>query len=205
MEPVEFMSIAEETGLIVPIGEWVLEQALQQVQQWRESRPGVTISVNLSARQLGDPDLVDSLSRAIRDGGHDPSVLCLEVAEGTLEAEPELATRQLAALREIGFKLAVDDFGTGTSSSLNLSDLPVHFLKIDQTLVSGLGAGDGDVAGVSAAVELGHTLGLSVVAEGVETDAQLAAVRDLGCDGAQGYLFSKPTPEEAVYTLLDGR
>jgi diguanylate cyclase (GGDEF)-like protein len=202
MEPVEFMSIAEETGLIVPIGEWVIDHALDQVERWRESRPGVTISVNLSARQLSDSHLVEHLANTIRDGGHDPAVLCLEVAEGALEAAPELAMRQLAALNELGITLAIDDFGTGTSSSIMLSDLPVHILKIDTTLVSRLGRTDSDADPVSDAVELGHALGLKVVAEGVETDAQLAQVRRLGCDGAQGFLFSEPMPEEGVLSLL---
>jgi diguanylate cyclase (GGDEF)-like protein len=201
MEPIEFMSIAEETGLIVPIGEWVLDQALDQVERWRESRPGVTISVNLSARQLSDAHLVEHLAATIRDGGHDPAVLCLEVAEGALEAAPQLAMRQLAALNELGITLAVDDFGTGTTSSITLSELPVHILKIDMTLVSRLGR-EGDLDPVGDAVELGHALGLRVVAEGVETDAQLAQLRRLGCDGAQGYLFSQPMPEEGVYNLL---
>ncbi|HYZ81589.1 MAG TPA: EAL domain-containing protein [Solirubrobacteraceae bacterium] len=205
MEPIEFMSIAEETGMIVPIGEWVLMEALDQVERWRESRPEVTISVNLSARQLSESDLVQRLSAAIQDGGHDPRVLCLEIAEGALEASPELALRQLAALNELGIMLAIDDYGTGTSSSMTLSELPVHILKIDTTLVSRLGRTDGtegDLDTVSDAVELGHTLGLKVVAEGVETDAQLAQLRDLGCDGAQGFLFSQPMPEEGVYSLL---
>jgi diguanylate cyclase (GGDEF)-like protein len=202
MEPVEFMSIAEETGLIVPIGEWVIDHALDQVERWRESRPGVTISVNLSARQLSDSHLVEHLADTIRDGGHDPAVLCLEVAEGALEAAPELAMRQLAALNELGITLAIDDFGTGTSSSITLSDLPVHILKIDTTLVSRLGLTDSDSDPVSDAVELGHALGLKVVAEGVETDAQLAQLRRLGCDGAQGFLFSEPMPEESVLSLL---
>jgi len=204
IEPIDFISIAEETGLIVPIGDWVIEQALSQVERWRESRPEVTISVNISARQLGEPDLVERLTATMQEGGHDPEVLCLEIAEGALEAQPELAVRQLAALREMGVTVAIDDFGTGTSSTVNLSELAVDVLKIDQTLVSRLGDGraDGDVASVSAAVELGHTLGLSVVAEGVETDAQLAQLRELGCDGAQGYLFSQPMPEEGVYSLL---
>jgi diguanylate cyclase (GGDEF)-like protein len=204
IEPIEFMSIAEETGLIVPIGEWVLMEALDQVERWRASRPDVTISVNLSARQLGEADLVERLAAAIRDGGHDPGVLCLEVAEGALEAAPELAKRQLAALNELGITLAIDDFGTGTSSTMTLAELPVHILKIDTTLVSRLGREDakGDVDTVGDAVQLGHTLGLKVVAEGVETDAQLAQLRNLGCDGAQGYLFSEPMPEEGVYSLL---
>ena len=202
MEPIEFMSIAEETGLIVPIGEWVLHEALDQVERWRESRPGVTISVNLSARQLGDSHLVEHLAEEMRDGGHDPSVLCLEVAEGALEAAPELAMRQLAALNELGITLAIDDFGTGTSSSITLSELPVHILKIDTTLVSQLGRIETDVDPVGDVVELGHALGLRVVAEGVETDAQLAQLRRLGCDGAQGFLFSQPMPEDGVYSLL---
>jgi len=206
IEPIEFMSIAEETGMIVPIGEWVLMEALDQVERWRVSRPDVTISVNLSARQLSESDLVERLAAAIRDGGHDPGVLCLEVAEGALEAAPDLAKRQLAALNELGITLAIDDFGTGTSSTMTLAELPVHILKIDTTLVSRLGRedanGSGDLDTVGDAVELGHTLGLRVVAEGVETDAQLAQLRDLGCDGAQGYLFSEPMPEEGVYSLL---
>jgi diguanylate cyclase (GGDEF)-like protein len=203
MAPIEFMSIAEETGLIVPIGEWVIHQALGQVERWRESRPEVTISVNLSARQLSDSHLVEHLAEEMREGGHDPGVLCLEVAEGALEGAPELARRQLAALNELGITLALDDFGTGTSSSITLSDLPIHILKIDTTLVSRLGRADGDdLDQVSDAVELGHALGLKVVAEGVETDAQLALLRRLGCDGAQGYLFSQPISEEGVYSLL---
>ena len=204
MAPIDFMPIAEETGLIVPIGEWVIGQALAQVERWRRSRPGVTISVNLSGRQLGDPELVDRLAATMREGGHDPGVLCLEVAEGALEAEPELAARQLAALNKLGVKLAIDDFGTAISSSINLSELPVHILKIDQTLVSRLGDGNGNgaVDTVTAAIELGHTLGWSVIAEGVETDAQLAQVRDLGCDGAQGYLISAPMPADGLRDLL---
>jgi len=202
IEPIEFMSIAEETGLIIPIGNWVLMEALDRVERWRQSRPNVTISVNLSARQLGDAHLVERLSAAIHDGGHDPRVLCLEVAEGALEAAPELALRQLAALNELGITLAIDDFGTGTSSSMTLSELPVHVLKIDTTLVSQLGRVDGEVDTVGQAVELGHALGLKVVAEGVETEAQLAQLRDLGCDAAQGFLFSPPMPEEGVFSLL---
>jgi diguanylate cyclase (GGDEF)-like protein len=205
IEPIEFMSIAEETGLIVPIGEWVLMEALDQVERWRESRPGVTISVNLSARQLGDADLVKRLSAAIQDGGHDPGALCLEIAEGALEASPELALRQLAALNELGITLAIDDYGTGTSSSMTLSELPVHILKIDTTLVARLGLAEGELDPVSDAVELGHALGLEVIAEGVETDAQLAQLRELGCDGAQGFLFGHPMPGDSVYSLLGTR
>jgi diguanylate cyclase (GGDEF)-like protein len=201
MEPVEFISIAEETGLIVEIGEWVMRQALEQLGRWRRSRPEVTISVNLSARQLGDGNLVEHLADAIREEDTDPAALCLEIAEGALEAAPALATRQLMALHEMGVKLAVDNFGTGTSS-MTLSELPVDILKIDQTLISRLDRAGSEADTVGAAVRLGHELGLRVVAEGVETDAQLAQLRVLGCDGAQGYLFSHPITEEGVHSLL---
>jgi diguanylate cyclase (GGDEF)-like protein len=205
IEPLEFIGLAEETGLIVPIGDWVLGQALYQIRRWRQSRPGVTISVNLSSRQLEDPGLLARLGAAVREGGQDPGVLCLEVTADTLQRKPELAARQLAALREIGVKVAIDDFGTGHRSLANLDRLAVDFLKIDRSLVSGLGGGGGSAENVGAVVDLGHTLGLNVVAEGVETDAQLVQVRDLGCDGAQGFLFSRPMPQESVYDLLSSR
>ena len=205
MDPGQFIPIAEETGLIVSIGDWVLHQALHQIRRWRENRPEVTISVNLSARQLSDPGLLTRLGAAIREGGHDPEVLCLEVSEASLAGELDAATTQLAALNEMGIRLAIDNYGTGLFAAANLQQLPVHTLKIDGTLVSPLrdiGVTSGHIANVSAAVELGHRLGLRVVAEGVETDSQLARLRDLGCDGAQGFLFSKPMPEEGVHSLL---
>jgi diguanylate cyclase (GGDEF)-like protein len=205
MEPVEFIGVAERTGLIVQIGDWVLEQALHQVRRWRQSRPEVTISVNLSGCQLQDGLLRDRLARTIHRGGHDPSVLCLEVSAEDLAADPEGTSRQLAALNEIGVTLAVDDFGADEDTQADLQQLPVHILKIDRSLVARLGETPDDFADVSAAVELGHRLGLCVVAEGVETDEQLAHLRDLGCDGAQGYLFSRPMPEEGVGTLLARR
>lgn len=205
MEPVEFIGVAERSGLIAQIGDWVIEQALDQVERWRESRPEVTISVNLSGRQLQDDALRDRLTRTMRRGGHDPSVLCLEVSAEDLAADPESASRQLAALNEIGVTLAVDDFGADEETVADLQQMPVHILKIDQTLVERLGETPDDLADVTAAVELGHRLGLYVVAEGVETDEQLAQLRDLGCDGAQGYLFSRPMPQEGVFTMLAGR
>jgi diguanylate cyclase (GGDEF)-like protein len=202
IEAEEFVSLAEDTGLIVPIGEWVLEQALHHVASWRQSRPGVTISVNLSSRQLEDPGLVASLGAAMRASGADPSMLCLEVTEDTVEHNPELAARMLVAIDELGVKLAIDDFGMGHSSLASLRHLPLDTIKIHQSFVSSLGTEPGEAAIVGALVELGHALGLSVVAEGVESDAQLAQLRDLGCDGAQGYLFSRPLPEDGVHALL---
>ena len=198
----EFVSLAESTGLIVPIGLWVLGQALRQVSRWRETRPGVTVSVNLSARQLADPALPANLATAIRDSGADPGVLYLEVTEDAVEKDPELARRMLAAFDQLGVKLVVDDFGTGHSSLQSLRHLPLKEIKIHPSFVSGLGANPDDAALLGALVELGHALGVTVIAEGVETDTQLAHLRDLGCDGAQGYLFSRPLPEEGVLALL---
>jgi diguanylate cyclase (GGDEF)-like protein len=198
----EFVSLAEETGLIVPIGEWVLEQALQHISRWRQSRPGVTISVNLSARQLEDPGLSAHLSAALRSSGTDPSVLYLELNDETMRSNAELAARELKLLSELGVKIVMDDFGMGHASVASLRDLPLDALKIDQSFVAALDQEAQDVSVVGAMVELGHALGLDVIAEGVETDAQLAYLREVGCDGAQGFLFSRPLPEDGVQALL---
>ena len=198
----QFVAVAEDTGLIVPIGEWVLDQALRDIERWRLERPDVTVSVNLSARQLEHPRLVENLAAAVRSSGADPGQLCLEVTEDTVEHNPDLAARMLDAVSRLGVKVAIDDFGTGHSSLSSLRDLPLDSLKIDGSFVSGLGTDPDGAAIVGALVELGHALGLTVVAEGVETDSQLARLRDLGCDGAQGYLFSKPLPEDGVEALL---
>jgi diguanylate cyclase len=198
----EFVTLAEDTGLIVPIGEWVLEQALRHVGRWREARPGVTISINLSARQLEDPGLVTSLRAAIQASGSDAGALCLEVTEDTVEHDPQLSARMLEAMRQLGVKLSIDDFGTGHSSLQSLRHLPLDSIKIHESFVSTLGSDPGEAAVVGALVEFGHALGLSVTAEGVETDAQLVHLRELGCDGAQGFLFSRPLPEDEVEALL---
>ena len=202
IEPSEFIHVAEESGLILPIGEFVLEQALWHVGRWRQRKPGVTISVNLSARQLGDAGLVSRLAGAIRASGADPSVLCLEVPEGAVEQDPELAARILTALKDIGVKLAIDDFGTGDSSLSGLEDLPIDMLKLHESFVGELGRERTQADIVGAVVERGHELGLGVIAEGVETAVQLAQLRHLGFDGAQGYLFSAPVPEDEVHRML---
>ena len=198
----DFVALAEETGLIVPIGEWVLGEALAHIAGWRESRPGVTISVNLSARQLAHPGLAAQMDAAVRAIGAEPGVLCLEVTEDAVERNHELATRSLEELSAVGVRLALDDFGTGHSSVAGLRDMPLNSVNIDRSFVSGLGVDPGSSAVVGALVELGHALGLNVVAEGVETAEQLARLRDLGCDGAQGYLFSRPLPVDGVHALL---
>jgi diguanylate cyclase (GGDEF)-like protein len=203
--PSEFIPLAEETGLIVPIGEWVIEQALSQVRRWRQSRPSMTISVNLSGRQLANAELVSTLQRALETAGADPGVLWLEVTEDTVQQDPIAVIGTLEDLHHLGVNLAIDDFGMGQTSLQGLRQLPVDMIKIHQNFVTTLDADPDDSALVGAVVELGHALGLTVIAEGVETDVQLAHLRELGCDGAQGFLFSQPVPEDGVQELLVSR
>jgi diguanylate cyclase (GGDEF)-like protein len=204
--PEEFIAVAEDTGVILPIGEFVLDQALRQVARWHRSRPGVTVSVNLSSRQLADPGLIEKLGAAVAASGVDPSFLCLEITEATIGHNPAAATCALTKLKQIGVgELAIDGYGSGSLSLSCLKRLPVDTLKLHESFVGDLGPRRGEAAIVGALVELGHALGLGVVAEGVETDIQLALLRDAGCDGAQGFLFSPPVPEEELDALLESR
>jgi EAL domain-containing protein (putative c-di-GMP-specific phosphodiesterase class I) len=202
MDAREFVALAETTGLIVPIGEWVLGQALQEVTRWREQRPDVTVSVNMSARQLADPGLEATLAASLRESGADPATLSLEVTESAVLDDLAQNGATLDSLRRLGVRLTVDDFGTGRTSVQSLRRLPLQEVKIAPSFVRGLGGDGEERALLGALVELGHALGVTVVAEGVETDAQLVELRELGCDGAQGYLFSRPVPEEGVQALL---
>jgi len=204
--PSEFIPLAEETGMMMPIGEYVLAEALRQIVRWRRAKPDITISVNLSPRQLEDPGLVPMLAGAMRASGADPAVLTLEISEEAVTKNPAFAERALQGLKTIGVRVAIDDYGTGSSSLSTLKSLPIDILKIHESFVSGLGEDpDEDSPIVAAVVELGHALGLSVVAEGVETASQLAQLRMLGCDGAQGFLIGRPVPEEDIQALLSGR
>jgi len=202
ISPDQFIVAAEETGLILPIGEYVLELALRQIGQWSATRPGITMSVNLSARQLEDPGLLARVDRAIRSSGADPSTLCLEVTEATIQRNAELATTTLQRLKAVGVKIAIDNFGTGYSSLPSLEQLPIDALKIHQSYVTKLGREPAAAGIVKAVVELAHALSLTVVAEGVETDIQMAQLRELRCDEAQGFLFGRPVPSDQVYALL---
>jgi EAL domain-containing protein (putative c-di-GMP-specific phosphodiesterase class I) len=191
--PGEFIGLAEETGLIVPIGAWVLAEALRQVGAWRDgaSGPGV-VSVNVSVRQLGEPNFADEVRRAVDGAGLAPDALCLELTESSLmEAH---AVPVLETIREMGVRLSLDDFGTGYSSLVYLRRFPLDFIKIDRQFVAGLHPGSQDTSIVSAIIELAHALGLTVVAEGVETEEQAAILTDMGCDLGQGYLWSRPVP-----------
>jgi diguanylate cyclase (GGDEF)-like protein len=201
--PTVFIPIAEETGLIAPLGRLMLARATQQVAAWRESgdTADLVMSVNLSPRQLADPHVADRVGELLGARKLPASALTLEITESALMDDPELAAQTLKRLRDLGVGISVDDFGTGYSSLSYLRRFPVTSVKIDRTFVDALGTPDDD-AMVAGIVNLAHTLGLKVVAEGVENEVQLQTLTDLGCDFAQGYLFSRPLAAEALTPLL---
>jgi diguanylate cyclase (GGDEF)-like protein len=201
--PGEFIGLAEETGMIVQIGEWVLRDACRHAVEWqrRRSEP-LTLRVNVSARQLAEEGLPQTVADVIAESGIEPGRLCLEVTESVLIEDPELTIRKLSELKDLGVQIAVDDFGTGYSSLEYLRRLPVDCVKIDRSFVRGLPDSSEDAAIVSAVIELGHTLKLSVTAEGVETKEQLGNLQAVGCDTAQGFLFYRPEPPETVDKLF---
>ncbi|HEX9992592.1 MAG TPA: PAS domain S-box protein [Acidimicrobiales bacterium] len=202
--PGEFLAVAEETGLIVPIGDWVLHQACSQAARWHEDHPDrpLTVAVNLSSRQLTHPSLVDDVRGVLALTGLDPSTVVLEITESALMDDVSATEAALRALKGLGVRLAVDDFGTGYSSLSYLRRFPVDVLKVDRVFVAGLGQNPEDSAIVTAVITLAHTLGLSAVAEGVETPGQLAELRHLHCDYAQGFHLARPVPAAAVDELL---
>jgi EAL domain-containing protein (putative c-di-GMP-specific phosphodiesterase class I) len=199
--PDRFIALAEETGLIVPIGSWVLNEACRLAQGWKTAAP-LALRVNLSARQLAQDDLIDIVGAALERSGMAAEQLCLEVTESVLVEDPDASARTLADLKALGVKIAVDDFGTGYSSLEYLRRFPVDCVKIDRSFVRGIAHSSEDMAIVNAVIELGHALGLSVTAEGVETAAQLGRLQNNGCDTAQGFLFSRPERPEVVERLL---
>ena len=205
--PAEFIPLAEESGLIVPMGRWVLEEACRAAASWEKDAllSSALVAVNLSGRQLREPNLAQVVAAVLAATGLPASRLCLEVTESVLLEEGEdAAIALLHQLREVGVTLAVDDFGTGYSSLSILRRLPVQVLKIDRSFVSEL-PGDEDAGTIVwAVVRLGHNLGLRVLAEGIETDAQLAALRHFDCDEGQGYLFSRPVPATELPDAVRG-
>ena len=203
--PPEFMPAAEESGLITPMGNRLLEEACREAKGWQESdphMPPLILSVNLSAKQLRRPDLAENIGRILGKTGLEASCLTLDVAETVYIKALEGNTAALDGLKEAGVRISIDDFGMGYSSLSYLKRLPADILKIDRTFIAGLGEDLEDTAIVRMIIELAHTLGLEVVAEGVETEGQLQILRELGCDMAQGYYFARPLLSEEVSRFL---
>lgn len=203
--PGQFISIAEESGLIVPIGKWVLETACTQNVNWRrEGLSPVCIAVNLSPRQFADPELLPELDRILAETGMDPGLLELEITEGMVMGNIDQAIEQLKAIKSRGVRLAIDDFGTGYSSLSQIKRFPIDTLKVDRSFIRDLVTDSEDQAITQAIISMGKTLSLSVVAEGVETEEQQVFLRSHACDQMQGYYFSKPIVSHEFAALLRG-
>jgi EAL domain-containing protein (putative c-di-GMP-specific phosphodiesterase class I) len=192
LAPDTFIALAERTGLIWDLTTWVLRTALQQCATWRSEGMDVPVAVNLSPRALGQRDLVSVVRQALSEAGVPPSWLTLEITENAFPENTRVLTETLRQLGELGVRMSVDDFGTGWSSLSKLKELPVQELKIDRSFIFALAEDATDHSIVRSVLDLSRSLGLTVVAEGVETDAVRRLLRDLGCPLAQGYLFSRP-------------
>jgi predicted signal transduction protein with EAL and GGDEF domain len=193
--PSDFIPLLERSREIVPVGRWVLNEAVRQCRSWQEQgHRELTVSVNVSACQLQDPEFFTDVQTALRRSGLDAGSLVLEVTESVLVVDVHRVGAIMQEIRDLGVHLALDDFGTGYSSLLYLQGLPIDRLKVDRSFVAGLGSPDQDPTIISTVVDLAHKLGLRVVAEGVETEAELRAVSAMGCDEAQGFLLSRPAP-----------
>ncbi len=200
--PIDFIPLAEETGTIIPIGRWVLDQSLADLKAWRDQGLDLYVSVNISARQFQHHELVNEIFQALQAHSIEPRYLRLEVTETMMMHDPPAADRALRALKGLGVELAVDDFGTGFSSLSLVRRFPIHVVKIDRSFVAGCPQNRECVAIVQAVAAMAFTLGLRVVAEGVETEEQRTIVASLGCDGAQGFFFSRPVVASAVPWLV---
>lgn len=203
IEPGEFLWLAEETGMIKGIGDWVLAESCRQARLCREAgSANLRVSVNLSARQHSDPTLVETVSRVVDEVGIEPSILCLEITEGVVMKDEEGALATLRSLKELGVLISMDDFGSSQSSLGALKRFPLDILKVDRSFVAGLGQESDDAAIVTAVINMAHALGLITVADGVETREQLEHLKEVGCDVGQGYYFARPRPAEAIAELL---
>jgi EAL domain-containing protein (putative c-di-GMP-specific phosphodiesterase class I) len=201
--PLEFIPLAEETGLIQPLGAWILREACAQARTWRSNgAAGVRVGVNVSARQLLDPEFEGLVGDTLAETGLEPDALVLEVTESSVMQNPEVTIPKLDRIVRTGVQLTLDDFGEGYSSLSHIRRLPVQGLKIARPFVSELGDRRGDPRLVRGIMELAHSLGLRLVAEGIEHTAQRDALRALGCPMGQGYLFARPLALPALYALL---
>lgn len=203
--PAEFIPVAEQTGLIIPIGQWVLEQACQQLRQWQFQYPGhstLIMNVNLSVKQFQQPQIADVITQTLSAAGLEPHCLKLEITESMVMEKAEATIAVLQNLKDLGIHLAIDDFGIGFSALSYLKQFPVDTLKIDRSFIQGLGHSPQDTAIVHAIIAFAKTLNLSITTEGIETMAQATQLRTLGCDRGQGYYFAKPMTAEAFSALL---
>lgn len=203
ISPIEFIGIAEDTGLIIPIGEWVLMTACKQVMEWEQQGLGkIGINVNLSPRQFVDFNLVTVVKNVIDTTGIDPAQLDLEITESTSMLAIDKTIEILHKLKELGVSISIDDFGTGYSSLSYLQRMPIDNLKIDRSFIKNIQQSENDKTFVKTIVQMAHMLGMTVIAEGVELEEQFLILKDMGCEIAQGYLFSKPLPSKDIVSLL---
>ena len=203
ISPARFIPVAETSGVIGPLGEWVVREVCRQGQQWREAGlPPLTLALNVSPRQFHLTDLAGCTAAALKASGFPAALLELEITESALAERTEEARQVLVRLRELGVRIAVDDFGTGYSSLAQLKRFPIDVLKIDQGFIRDIPQSEDDMAISAAIIAMGHSMGLSVLAEGVETEGPLAFLRERGCDAYQGYLCSRPVPADEFVALL---
>jgi EAL domain-containing protein (putative c-di-GMP-specific phosphodiesterase class I) len=200
--PDQFIPLAEQGGLIKPLTRWVLDHALSQCEAWTRERPKIPVAVNLSARNLHDPQLVELVASLLASRGVAPELLQLELTESAVMTDPVRAGEILSVLGASGVGISIDDFGTGYTSLAYLRRLPVSELKIDKSFVMGMAHGDEDTAIVRSTNDLGHNLGLSVVAEGVEDESTLDLLGSFGCDAAQGFYMGRPMPPDDLARWL---
>lgn len=203
LSPLSFIPAAEDTGLIVPLGRWVLRESCRQMREWIDAdgfnEAALAINVNVASRQLAEARFVDDVDEALHEFKLPPSRLKIEITESVIIQHDEVATAVLAGLRERGVHVCMDDFGTGYSSLSNLLRYPVDVLKIDRAFVAGIGSGEADSPFVATILSLARNLRMGVVAEGVETESQRAALVALECEHAQGFLFAKPLEAGAAW------
>ncbi|MFZ2491475.1 MAG: EAL domain-containing protein [Thermoanaerobaculia bacterium] len=203
LRPADFIGVAEDTNLILPIGEWAIEAACRQGQMWHEQGNCVRMAVNVSARQFQQPNIVSIIHGALERSGFDPNYLEIEITESTAMFNPDLTAEILLDLKTLGMSVAIDDFGVGHSSLNYLKRFPIDALKIDQSFVQDISRGGNDGAIISAVIALSKALNIRVIAEGVETEEQLKFLRDHGCHEAQGYLFCRPMPADTLTRMID--
>jgi EAL domain-containing protein (putative c-di-GMP-specific phosphodiesterase class I) len=203
--PAQFLPIAEESGMIIPIGRWVLEEACRQTREWLDAGlRAVPVAVNISSAEFRSERFLERVRSALNRTGLDPRYLELELTEGVLMHHAESAAHALHELKALGVRIAVDDFGTGYSSLSYLTRFPIDALKLDQSFVRDIGVNPADAIVVKAVISMGRSLKHRVIAEGVETPEQLAFLRGLNCDEGQGYYFSRPLPAPEFAKLLKG-